>query len=43
MYNGPSKKLAKQAGFELEFTRKQFSLENDEWTDFLVYYQNNND
>lgn len=41
--NEPSKKLAMRAGFELECTRKQFSLENDKWTDFLVYYQNNND
>ncbi|MFJ8064466.1 GNAT family N-acetyltransferase [Psychrobacillus sp. NPDC096426] len=38
--NEPSKKLAERAGFTFECKREQFSLENDKWTDFLIYYQN---
>ncbi|WP_391209327.1 GNAT family N-acetyltransferase [Psychrobacillus sp. L4] len=40
--NEPSKRLAERAEYTFECKRAQFSLENDEWTDFLVYYQNNN-
>ncbi|WP_391122244.1 GNAT family N-acetyltransferase [Psychrobacillus sp. L3] len=40
--NEPSKRLAERAEFAFECNREQFSLENDEWTDFLIYYQNNN-
>ncbi|WP_144509760.1 GNAT family N-acetyltransferase [Bacillus sp. FJAT-22090] len=39
--NMPSINLAKRAGFAFECKRERFSLENDEWTDFLIYYQNN--
>ena len=41
--NEPSKRLAHRAGFTFECTRERFSLENDEWTDFLIYYQNKMD
>lgn len=39
--NYPSKKLAERAGFLFECKRKAFSFENDLWTDFLIYYKNN--
>lgn len=39
--NDPSKKLAERAGFKFECKREEFSFENDEWTDFLIYFQNN--
>jgi len=38
--NHPSIQLAKKAGFQYECTRKEFSFENDEWQDLLIYYQN---
>ncbi|UYZ23803.1 GNAT family N-acetyltransferase [Mesobacillus jeotgali] len=38
--NLPSINLAKKAGFIYECVRKDFSLENDRWTDFCIYYQN---
>lgn len=38
--NQPSKQLAEKAGFEFECIRKEFSLENDKWTDFMIYYKN---
>ena len=38
--NFPSIRLAEKAGFIFECERKQFSLENDQWTDFLIYYKN---
>ncbi|MFJ5769801.1 GNAT family N-acetyltransferase [Psychrobacillus sp. NPDC093180] len=38
--NEPSKKLAEKAEYSLECKREQFSFENDQWTDFLIYYQN---
>lgn len=38
--NLPSIKLAESAGFIYECTRKEFSYENGEWTDFLIYFKN---
>ncbi|MFD2445115.1 GNAT family N-acetyltransferase [Bacillus sp. CGMCC 1.16607] len=38
--NQPSIRLAEKAGFLFECVRKEFSLENDQWTDFLIYYKN---
>ncbi|MEN1936584.1 GNAT family N-acetyltransferase [Paenibacillus sp. 102] len=38
--NEPSIRLAERAGFLFECTRKEFSFENSEWTDFLIYYKN---
>ncbi|SDM89390.1 Protein N-acetyltransferase, RimJ/RimL family [Psychrobacillus sp. OK028] len=38
--NYPSIRLAKKAGFIFECKRKEFSLENDTWTDYLIYYRN---
>ncbi|WP_411747764.1 GNAT family N-acetyltransferase [Psychrobacillus psychrotolerans] len=38
--NYPSIRLAEKAGFIFECERKEFSLENDQWTDFLIYYKN---
>lgn len=40
--NHPSIKLANSTGFQYECTREKFSLENNVWTDFLIYYQNRN-
>lgn len=39
--NEPSQKLAERAGFTFECTREQFSFENDKWTNFHIYFQNN--
>lgn len=38
--NHLSVKVAKKAGFHYECTRKSFSFEDNEWQDFLIYYQN---
>ncbi|MCI0765440.1 GNAT family N-acetyltransferase [Bacillus sp. TL12] len=38
--NEPSIRLAERARFLFECTRKEFSFENSEWTDFLIYYKN---
>ncbi|WP_223701809.1 GNAT family N-acetyltransferase [Sutcliffiella deserti] len=38
--NHPSLKLAEKAGFIFECERKAFSLENEGWSDFLIYYKN---
>lgn len=38
--NYPSIRLAEKAGFIFECERKEFSLENDKWTDFSIYYKN---
>jgi len=38
--NKPSIKLAEKTGFLFECVRKEFSLENDQWTDLLIYYKN---
>lgn len=40
MDNRPSIKLAEKAGFLLECVRKEFSLENQKWTDLFIYYKN---
>lgn len=41
--NEPSIHLAERVGFDFECKRKAFSFENDEWTDFLIYYKNQMD
>jgi RimJ/RimL family protein N-acetyltransferase len=38
--NKPSIRLAENTGFLYECTRKAFSKDNGEWTDFLIYYKN---
>ncbi|TFB22894.1 N-acetyltransferase [Filobacillus milosensis] len=38
--NQPSLKLAERAGFQFECKRIDFSLENDEWVDYLIFYKN---
>jgi RimJ/RimL family protein N-acetyltransferase len=38
--NNPSIQLAENTGFIFECVRKEFSHENDKWTDFLIYYKN---
>jgi RimJ/RimL family protein N-acetyltransferase len=38
--NEPSIRLAERTGFVFECIRKEFSFENDQWTDFLIYYKN---
>jgi RimJ/RimL family protein N-acetyltransferase len=38
--NTPSIKLAEKAGYIFECKRKEFSFENEKWTDFLIYYKN---
>ena len=38
--NKPSIKLAEKTGFRFECVRKEFSLEDDQWTDLLIYYKN---
>ncbi|WP_459502304.1 GNAT family N-acetyltransferase [Bacillus sp. C1] len=38
--NEASIRLAERAGFLFECTRKEFSFENDKWTNFLIYYKN---
>lgn len=39
--NHPSVKLAESVGMEFECLRKGFLYENNEWTDHLVYFINN--
>ncbi|NME07637.1 GNAT family protein [Psychrobacillus sp. BL-248-WT-3] len=36
--NRPFETLAKRAGFKYECTREKFSMEEEEWVDFLIYY-----
>lgn len=36
--NTPSEKLARRAGFQYECTREKFSMEGEEWVDYLIYY-----
>lgn len=38
--NYPSIRLAEKVGFMFECVREEFSLDNDKWTDFLIYYKN---
>lgn len=38
--NEPSINLAKHAGFSFECVRKEFSLEDGQWTDYAIYYKN---
>ena len=38
--NKPSIRLAERTGFQFECVRKEFSFEDDQWTDFLIYYKN---
>ena len=38
--NKPSIRLAERTGFLFECVRKEFSFEDDQWTDFLIYYKN---
>lgn len=38
--NKPSIKLAEKTGFLFECVRKEFSLEEEGWTDLFIYYKN---
>lgn len=38
--NYPSIRLAERTGFHFECIRSKFSYENDQWTDFRIYYKN---
>jgi RimJ/RimL family protein N-acetyltransferase len=38
--NKPSIRLAERTGFQFECVRKEFSFEDGQWTDFLIYYKN---
>ena len=38
--NYPSIRLAESSGFSFECERKQFSLENGKWSDYLIYFKN---
>lgn len=38
--NKPSIRLAERTGFHFECVRKEFSFEDGQWTDFLIYYKN---
>ncbi|MCM3454315.1 GNAT family N-acetyltransferase [Heyndrickxia oleronia] len=38
--NHPSIRLAERTGFLFECVRKEFSYEDHQWTDFLIYYKN---
>ena len=38
--NNPSIRLAEKTGFLFECVRKEFSFEDEKWTDFLIYYKN---
>lgn len=40
MDNHPSIQLAERTGFLLECVRKEFSYEDNRWTDLLIYYKN---
>ncbi|WP_433750349.1 GNAT family N-acetyltransferase [Falsibacillus pallidus] len=39
--NFPSIRLAERVGFQFECIRKGFSMEDGKWTDYSIYYKNN--